>query len=199
MNKVEFLKELENRLLGLPKAEVEEYLGFYSEMIDDKIEDGYSEEDAIKEIGSIDDVVESILAETSFIKIAKQRLKPTRRFSAIEVVLLALGSPLWISLLVAFFACVLAVYVSLVSVAVSVWAIFISLCAVSVAGVLVGLIFAITKNIYTGTSLIGLTIVCFGLTILFFYVCKCVSKIFLLLPKKIVLSIKKSMRKREAI
>ena len=29
----------------MPKAEVEEYLGFYSEMIDDYIEDGFSEED----------------------------------------------------------------------------------------------------------------------------------------------------------
>jgi uncharacterized membrane protein len=166
-------------------------------MIDDKIEDGYSEEDAIKEIGSIDDVVESILAETSFIKIAKQRLKPTRRFSSLEVVLLALGSPLWISLLVAFFACVLAVYVSLLSVAISVWAVFISLCAVSVSGVLIGLIFAIVKNIYTGITIIDLTIVCFGLAILLFYCCKWLTKWTFVLPKKFILSAKKRMSKRE--
>ena len=40
MNKTEFLNELEARLKGLPKEDVEERLEFYSEAIDDRVEEG---------------------------------------------------------------------------------------------------------------------------------------------------------------
>ena len=52
MTKAKFLKELSKLLKDLPKDEVKERLNFYSEMIDDRIEDGLSEEEAIKSIGS---------------------------------------------------------------------------------------------------------------------------------------------------
>ena len=37
MRKQEFLDTLRARLSGLPKQDVEEWLGFYSEMIDDRV------------------------------------------------------------------------------------------------------------------------------------------------------------------
>ena len=46
MRKAEFLRELEKRLQGLPKDEIDSRLAFYSEMIDDRIEDGKTEEEA---------------------------------------------------------------------------------------------------------------------------------------------------------
>ena len=46
MLKNEFMEQLRSRLVGLPSQEVEERLGFYSEMIDDRIEDGLTEEEA---------------------------------------------------------------------------------------------------------------------------------------------------------
>lgn len=199
MNKKQFLNEIRKNLSVLPKSEVEDRISFYSEMIDDQIEEGLTEEDAINNIGSVDKVVESILAETSFMKIAKERFKPTKRLGSLEIILLAIGSPIWISLLVALGACVLAVYVSLASVVISVWAVFISLCAVSVSGAIIGLIFAIVKNIYTGITIIGLTIVCFGLAILLFLACKWLTIHTLILPKKAILSIKKRMSKREEV
>ena len=52
MNKKRFLSELRRGLSGLPQAEVEERLSFYSDMIDDRIEDGCSEAAAVAEIGS---------------------------------------------------------------------------------------------------------------------------------------------------
>lgn len=51
MTKQEFLTQLEENLLGLPQNEIEERIIFYSEMIDDKIEEGYSEEDAVSKTG----------------------------------------------------------------------------------------------------------------------------------------------------
>ena len=46
MNKQEFLNQLRSGLNGLPHEEIEERVMFYSEMIDDRVEEGLSEEDA---------------------------------------------------------------------------------------------------------------------------------------------------------
>ena len=46
MSKQEFLDQLRARLSGLPRQDVIERLNFYSEMIDDRMEEGLSEEDA---------------------------------------------------------------------------------------------------------------------------------------------------------
>ena len=50
MNKKEFLSELQSKLCGLPQKDVDEHLSFYSEAIDDRIEDGLSEEEAEEQI-----------------------------------------------------------------------------------------------------------------------------------------------------
>ena len=47
MTKQDFLCALQKRLSGLPMRELEERLGFYGEMIDDRMEDGLSEADAV--------------------------------------------------------------------------------------------------------------------------------------------------------
>ena len=44
MSKQEFLAALEEGLSGLPREDVDERLGFYSEMIDDRMEDGLPED-----------------------------------------------------------------------------------------------------------------------------------------------------------
>ena len=48
MNKEEFLSELRTKLSGLPQEDIEERISFYSEMIDDRMEDGISEEEAVE-------------------------------------------------------------------------------------------------------------------------------------------------------
>ncbi len=42
---------LENGLKSLPQEDVKERLGFYSEIIDDRMEEGNSEQEAIASIG----------------------------------------------------------------------------------------------------------------------------------------------------
>jgi uncharacterized membrane protein len=53
MKRQEFLDALSKSLSGIPKHEIIERLNFYSEMIDDRIEDGLSEEDAVADIGTV--------------------------------------------------------------------------------------------------------------------------------------------------
>lgn len=47
MTKIKFLLSPHNKLAGLPQDEVEERLNFYSEMIEDRIEEGLSEEKTV--------------------------------------------------------------------------------------------------------------------------------------------------------
>ena len=47
MRKEEFLSQLESGLYGLPQADIDERLSFYAEMIDDRMEEGLGEEEAV--------------------------------------------------------------------------------------------------------------------------------------------------------
>ncbi|MBQ5504501.1 MAG: DUF1700 domain-containing protein, partial [Oscillospiraceae bacterium] len=55
MNKKDFLDELCRRLRTFPPQEAEKTVSFYSEAIDDRVEDGMTEEEAVRELGSLDD------------------------------------------------------------------------------------------------------------------------------------------------
>lgn len=63
MNKEKFLAALRRRLKALPADEVERILAYYREMIDDKVESGWTEEDAVKEYGSVPALAQKILSE----------------------------------------------------------------------------------------------------------------------------------------
>ena len=53
MNKETFLSELKKGLSGLPADDVNERLAFYGEMIDDRVEESMSEEEAVAGIGTV--------------------------------------------------------------------------------------------------------------------------------------------------
>ena len=63
MNKSEFLNSLEEKLKELPKDEIRKTIDYYDEMIDDRIEDGMTEEEAVKSIGNSGDIALSILLD----------------------------------------------------------------------------------------------------------------------------------------
>ena len=197
MNKSEFIFELESKLSGLPLEEVEERIGFYIEMIEDRMEDGLSEKEAILAVGSVDGIAEQILADIPLVKIAKERMKPKRRLSVLEKVLLALGSPIWLSLAVAAIAVVVSLYVSLWAVIISLWAVFGSLCACAICGIVMGVVYICLRNDFLGLALIGAGAVLAGLAIFMFYGCKATTKGLLWLTKKTVLGIKKGFMKKE--
>ena len=65
MNKQRFIASLKRRLARLPRREIAERVSFYSEMIDDRMEDGLSEEAAVAAIGPIDTIVMQIMSESA--------------------------------------------------------------------------------------------------------------------------------------
>lgn len=198
MNKNEFLSALEKELRGLPREDIEERLDFYSEMIDDKIEDGLSEEEAVAELGPAWKIAEQIVAKTPLVKIAKEKIKPKRSLKAWEIVLLALGSPIWLSIGIAVFAVIFSVYVSLWSVTVSLWAVFASFIASAVGGVAAGVVFIALGHTASGLAAVGAGAVLGGLSIFTFIGCRAITRGAVILTGKIALGIKSLFIKKEA-
>lgn len=197
MNKQEFLIHLRKGLYGLPQEDIEERLTFYSEMIEDRIEEGYSEDKAVSAVGSVDEIVSQIVSDLSLTKIAKERIRPKRRMKAWELVLLALGSPIWLSLLIAVLAVILSLYVVLWSVMISLWAVFGAIIGCALGGVAAGIVFICIGNALTGIAVIGAGIVCAGLSIFMLYGCKAATKGILMLTKRIAVWIKSCFIKKE--
>ena len=197
MYKQEFLGQLRKGLSGLPQDDIEERLTFYSEMIEDQMEEGLSEEEAVSAVGSVDEIIAQVVADTPLAKIAKERILPKRRLSAVEIVLLVLGSPIWLSLGIAAFAVVFSLYISLWSVIISLWAVFASLAACSIAGVFACVIFIASGYGTSGVAILAAGIVCAGLSIFVFYGCKAGTKGILILTKKTAIWIKNCLIKKE--
>jgi uncharacterized membrane protein len=196
MRKQDFIKELRLNLSFLPKEEIDDRISFYSELIDDKIEEGVKEEDAIKSIGSIDEIINQIIDEMPLSKIAKDKIKPKRKLSGLEIALIIVGSPIWLSLLLSLIAVLFSLYIIGWSIVISIWAILISLIAVLVAGIVLTII-SLFSNIYiVALSYLGATLVILGLTILMHIASKIVTKTYVKLTKLMLLNIKKKMLKR---
>lgn len=126
----------------------------------------------------------------------KESVKANRSFRVWEIILLVLGSPIWLSLLIVVFAVVLSLYISLWAVIISLWAVFGSFIGCAFGGVVAGIVLACYGNALTGVALIGLGIVCAGFSIFLFYVCKAATKGIMLLTKKMAFGIKNCFIKK---
>ncbi len=190
MDKQKFLAELEARLSGLPQDDIEDRLTFYSEMIDDRMEEGLSEEEAVSGIGSVDEIVSQIVAEVPFTKIVKEKIRPKRALKAWEIVLLALGSPIWIPLSFAAFAVILAAYIVVWALIVSLWALVVSVAACSLSGIFAAFAFFIRGNAVIGIAMLGAGAFLAGVSILLFFGCRQATRCILHLTKKMALGVK---------
>ena len=176
MDKNAFLDELREKLSGLPEEDIEERVAFYREMIDDRIEDGVPEEEAVEGVGTVDSVVEQIMSEIPLSKLVREKVKPKRSLKAWEIVLLVLGSPVWIPLLVAAAAVVFAVYIVIWAVVICVYAVDLSLAAGALAGMAGIFIYLKAGNPAGAVFSAGAGLVCAGLAILLFFVCTAITK-----------------------
>ena len=190
MDKAQFLEELRRRLAGLPQSDLEERLQFYGEMIDDRVEDGLTEAEAVAGIGSVDEIVEQIMADIPLSKLVKEKVRRRRSLKAWEIVLLVLGSPVWLPLLIAAFAVGLSLYITLWAILISIWAVDLSLAVCAVGGLAVA-VFLLVKGSLAGMGMaLGAAVCCAGLAAALFVCCKALTKGLLWLTKKMLLGIK---------
>ena len=191
MTKQAFLDELRERLMGLPQKDRDERLTFYSEMIDDRMEESPDEEVAVAGIGSVDAVAEQIIADTPLITITKEKLRPKRKIKTRELVLLIAGSPVWAPLLISAVAVTISLYAVLWSVIASLWAVFAALCGGSVGGVGIAVITLIQGQALDALAILGMSLAAAGLAIFAFFGCLEATKGTVLWTQKMALGIKK--------
>ncbi len=132
MTKEIFLHQLRIRLTRLPEAEIQQHLDYYSEIIDDMLEDGISEEEAIASFGSVDETAQAILRDTPLTTLVKQTARPKKGWTAPAIILAIIGSPIWVPLAIAAIAVVLAVFVAIWAM---IGAVFAVVLALGVSGV----------------------------------------------------------------
>ncbi len=199
MTKSEFLSSLRARLADLPQDEAQERIFFYEEMIDDRMEDGLSEDDAVAAVGTVDEIAAQIAEDIPFVKIAKERIKPKRRLAAWEIVLLVIGSPIWLSLLITAVSVVLSLYLTLWAVVFSLWAVFASFVACGFCGVAVGVGTMVYGILPAGGALLGAGLMLAGLSIFWFFGCRAATKGTAWLLKVTAAGIKRRLMRKEAV
>jgi len=168
MNRQEYLDEIKDKLLGLSEEDIDKALDFYMEAIDDRIEDGLTEDQAIKAVGSSDEVAEQILMDTPLPKLVSASVKPRRTLKAWEIVLIVISAPIWIPLAIALIAIAFSVFVVIFSLIFALIAVLIGLTLGGV-GLLAAAIFSIFAG-SAGTAVMKLAVglVAVGIGILLF-------------------------------
>lgn len=198
MNKEEFLAQLRGGLGALPLTDTEERIAFYYEMINDRMEEGLSEEEAVIAVGTVDEIVKGALSDTSLSKLVREKVKPRRALRPWEIVLLAAGSPLWLALLIAAAAIVFSIYIALWAVIVTLWALVLSFAAALLCGLVLGIVFFLRGSAPAALGMFGCGMLCGGFSIFLFFGGMATTKGILHLTAKTILRIKTRLVKREA-
>ena len=190
MNKQQFLTEISSRLKGIPEHDIKKSLDYYSEMIADRMEDGLAEADAVSAVGSVEEIVSQILSESTPLILPKTRRTP----KIWEIILLILGSPVWLPLLLAAAIVILAVYIVIWSAILTLYAIDLSLAAGGILGsasafMLIFSGYTVQAVLFFGTGLILAVI-----SILLFFGFNQITKYTVILSKEIFVLLKKCIK-----
>lgn len=214
MDRYDFFVELNERLTGLPQEDIDKTIDFYGEMIDERVEDGMSEQEAVAAIGTPKQIAESIWKEMPFFKVVKANVKQAfqtkkkdreqkQTKNVMATVLFWVGSPIWLclglALIASLFAVLVAIYASLWATVVSLWAGFVSIVAGAAAGVLSGTVYFIQANVGGGMFLLGCGILLIGLAVFMHYTCVYASKAMRVLSKQLIVWTKMLFVKKEKI
>lgn len=182
MTKRKFLAKLKYNLYGLSRTDRQRSLDYYAEMIDDRMEEGMSEEEAVAGVGTPDEAAAQIFAELQ--PDAAGNSSASRSMRGWEIALLILGSPLWLALLIALFAVivgvlavVLALYVSVWAVIFSLWASWLAVGITAVVGIPASVVVLLTGKPGVGLFLLGSGLVLASLTVGLFFLCGILTKL----------------------
>ncbi|SJZ37853.1 DUF1700 domain-containing protein [Anaerorhabdus furcosa] len=188
MNKQEFLERLENLLNKLSPSEREKAISYYSEMIEDFIEDGCTQEEAVIKVGTPGQIAETILSEDVSNK-SKKESTPAKKM--LIATLIVLGSPFWgafvlmgLMLLLTGFCLLLVGYMLL-------WTIPFLMGTLTVVSVILSVVstlgsFAIMQsNLALGLTQFGVGVIASGLFILLAISTGMISKYFVVITKNV--------------
>lgn len=190
MNKQQFLTEISSRLKGIPEHDIKKSLDYYSEMIADRMEDGLAEADAVSAVGSVEEIVSQILSESTPLILPKTRRTPI----IWEIILLILGSPVWLPLLLAAAIVILAVYIVIWSAILTLYAIDLSLAAGGILGAASAFMLIFSGYTVQAVLFFGTGLILAGISILLFFGFNQITKYTVILSKEIFVLLKKCIK-----
>lgn len=162
MKKDEFLNRLSGALSPLEKMERIRTVQYYRESIDDRIEEGVDEEQAVSEMEDIGTIATRTLEDAAVRGMLKKEGRP------VSTALIILGFPVWLPILAALAAVLLSMYVVAWSVIISLFAVVAALGLSGVAGIFAMCLYAGTHFI-TALFLLGAGFICAALGIGLFF------------------------------
>lgn len=201
MNKQEFLSELKTKLSDMPYAEVEKVLSFYEESINDRIEDGKTQEQAISELDSVEKIVNDMQVNLPLTTLIGKKVKTSHKNSknkTLWMVLAICGSPIWFPIALSLAIVALSIYITIWALIVSLYCVVFAFVIAGVASIITSVIRFIYGGIAQGFAQIGLGIICFGIFIVTFKPMVILSKQMIKLTVKFVKWIKSLFVSKEA-
>lgn len=191
MDKESFIAQLSASLEQLPESERSRFLDYYTEMIDDRIEEGMSETEAVAGLGSPQDIAHEIMLEQPLSTLVKTRVVQREQGKGMNVlltVLLVLGFPVWFSVGIAVLAVVFSIYLVIWTLVATV---FIVDAAIGLAGIACVLAAAFAhSNIVAMLGVLGCGFVLAGLSVLLFFPAKMAAAWLIKLTGTLARSIK---------
>ena len=192
MTKQKFLENLKAALLEINDHDVDERISFYSEMIDDLIDEGTPEDKAVAKVGPIKKIIDETIQTIPIFELVKRKVKKSPHIPAWGIALIAIGLPIWIALAASAFAIFISLLATMWSVVISLWAVLLSFGVGAIAGLLGGIALIFTDAPLVGLMAVGAGFALSGLSIFMFYACKFVTKGAAVLSKMAFLAIKKA-------
>ncbi len=191
MNKEQYISKIRESILSLPEAYIESSLQYYSEMIDDRVEDGMAEEDAVAEMVSVEEAVAQILRDKPAEEIKENKAKAHKNKKEIFIIVAILSAPVVLPVVFSLAVALLTVLILLYSVPVALIAGGLG-CIVKAVALAVVEAAATEAVLYFG---VGLSLS--GISILLFIAAHYFAKLVKFLCKKSVAFVKGIFSKKE--
>lgn len=184
--KEKYLLELENKLYKYGISDHERIIAFYIEAIEDRIDSGMTEEEAINDIGNVDEVMVDIVQDLSLKQAMKVKVNKAKEKTKYYLAYIA-------PLMLLYSLCVGSCYLVLLVLSLSLYAILFSVTVVGVVGLFYGIIIMISGSVGLGLLVLVSSIVAIIICMFSFHPINLLVKKIIGLFKKLIIKIKSKL------
>lgn len=171
MNKAEFLNELKKQISEYPIEETEKSMEYYAEMIDDRVEDGMTEAEAVASLGTVDSIANQIKCELPITTLVKQRAKEQskgKKMPVWAIILLIFGFPLWGGIVLFILGMAIMFYSLIWAMDAVLWSVVLTLGAGALTGIVGFFVSLFRLSLGSAVFYLGTGLLCGGLGIFIF-------------------------------
>lgn len=200
MNKAEFLNELKKQISEYPIEETQKSMEYYAEMIDDRVEDGMTESEAVASLGTVDSIANQIKCELPITTLVKQRAKKQskgKKMPVWAIILLILGFPLWGGIVLFILGMVITFYSLIWTMDVILWSVVLTFGAGALTGIIGFFVSLFRLSFGSAVFYLGSGMLCGGLGIFIFIGTLLITKGIILGTKQCFLWIKQAIVGKE--